>query len=178
MSPAARRMRARGVVAIPRVAPAPDWIRPARDMRIFAHVRLKCCSDLLTVPMPALTSTPIREAASKARAESGSAAAGRDALDSPRPDFHRFRFVFFQFLGERVDVVSLGIDRIPSTSALYLMTTFMSFDSGSVAVKSPTSGICLDLRLARLWRAFWRARIEQVELLSVRKKRAPIAPTT
>jgi hypothetical protein len=108
-------MRARGVVAIPRVeAPAPEWIRPARDTDAdFAHVRLKRCSDLLTVPMPALTSTPIREAASKARAESGSVAAGRDALDSPGPDFHRFRFVFLQFLGERVDIVSLGIDRKP-----------------------------------------------------------------
>lgn len=58
------------------------------------------------------------------------------------------------------------------------MMTFMSFDRGSVAVKSPTSGICLDGEVARLWLAFWRVKIEQVELLSVRKKRAPIAPTT
>jgi hypothetical protein len=108
-------MRARGVVAIPWVeAPAPEWIRPARDTDAdFPHVRLKRCSDLLTIPMPALTSTPIREAASKARAESGSVAAGRDALDSPGPDFHRFRFVFLELLGERVDIVSLGIDRKP-----------------------------------------------------------------
>jgi hypothetical protein len=33
------------------------------------------------------------------------------------------------------------------------MTTFMSFDSGSLAVKSPTSGICLDGEVARLWLA-------------------------
>jgi hypothetical protein len=36
----------------------------------------------------------------------------------------------------------------------------------------------LDGEVARLWLAFWRVKMEQVELLSVRKKRAPIAPTT